>query len=61
MTDLKVGDTHHHPLQPHQRRLQTFPTKLQLTPVMRLQAHQAVGEGVEALVDEQLYAQEFAR
>ena len=28
---------------------------------MRLQAHQAIGEGVEAFVDEQLHAQEFAR
>jgi rhodanese-related sulfurtransferase len=28
---------------------------------MRLQAHQAVGEGVEALVDQQLHTQEFAR
>ena len=43
-----------------QRRPQPFPRKLQLTPVMRLQAHHPVGQRVVALVDQQLQAQEFA-
>ena len=52
MTGLERADPHHHSLQPNKRRLQTLPAKLQLAPIMRLQAHQAVGEGVEAFVDQ---------
>ncbi len=52
---------HHHPLQPRQRRAEPLPRKLQLAAVMRLQAHQPVGERVVALVDQQLQPQELAR
>ena len=45
---------HHDPLQPGQRGGEIVPCKFQLASIMGLQAHQAIGEGVDAPVDQHL-------
>ena len=47
---------HHQPLKPGEGGGQIVPRKLQLAAIMRLQAHQAVGQGVEPPVDQRLQA-----
>ena len=54
-------DRHHQPLEPRQRRRQILPGELQLAAVMRLEAHQPIGERVEARVDQRLERREVAR
>src|SRR3546814_2640760 len=60
-SDLHRGRRHHQPLEPGECRAEALPRKFEFRPVMRLQAHQAIGEGVVALVDQQLQTQKFAR